>query len=487
MKTMKNPITRREFLTTSVLATAAGLSLPAFTSCVAPSRPRVRRPAPSNRVNLAVIGYGTIALKYTVNFMRDDRVQVVAVADPVSDLPNYGYTGAEHGGRLVGQRAIEKYYADNAPSGAFKGCRPYEDFREMLDREDIDAVYIATPDHWHCAMALLAARKGKHIYSQKPLALTIAEGRRMADAVAAAGVTWQTGSQQRSSIYFRTACEFVRNGRLGRLQGIKIGIPGGRDDWSKLGARSRPETPPPGLNYDLWLGPAPQRDYTPALLQVNWRNNWDYSGGMVTDWGAHHLDILQWALDMDTSGPVAIENVTSTPTASARTFPTSTPTASSSRARTENPSSSAATASSSRPRPWAAKKSGRRRRISTSARSTRKTSWTASTAASPPPPPSRSATARSRPRTSPTSRSASAAPASAGIPRPSASSATRPPMPCSRARCAGPTPCDFARIAPLFYENTAPNLAPAPAGRPDLDGRVGPGHASAERHLHPRR
>jgi len=303
---------RREFLTQSTLAAAAGFALPAFTACAPPARPRVRRPSPSERVNLAVIGYGTIALKYTVNFMRDDRVQVVAVADPVSDLPNYGYTGEERGGRLVGQRAVEKYYADNAPSGAFKGCRPYEDFREMLDREDIDAVYIATPDHWHCAMALLAARKGKHIYSQKPLAVTIAEGRRMVAAVAAAGVTFQTGSQQRSSIHFRTACEFVRNGRLGRLQGVKIGIPGGRDDWSKLGPRHRPETPPPGLNYDLWLGPAPQRDYTPALLQVNWRNNWDYSGGMVTDWGAHHLDILQWALDMDGSGPVAIENVTAT-------------------------------------------------------------------------------------------------------------------------------------------------------------------------------
>lgn len=301
---------RREFLTKSAMAVAAGLTLPGLTSCLAPARVQVRRPAPSNRINLAVIGYGSIALKYTANFMRDERVQVVAVADPVSELPNYGYTGAEHGGRLVGQRAVEQYYADNAPSGHFKGCRPYEDFREMLEREDIDAVYIAAPDHWHCAMALLAARRGKHIYSQKPLALTIAEGRRMADTVAAAGITWQTGSQQRSSIHFRTACEFVRNGRLGRLRGIKVGLPGGRDDWSKLGARNRPETPPPELNYDLWLGPAPQRDYTPALLQVNWRNNWDYSGGMITDWGAHHLDIVQWALDMDAGGPVAIEKVT---------------------------------------------------------------------------------------------------------------------------------------------------------------------------------
>jgi predicted dehydrogenase len=310
--TMKHSLNRREFLAKSALAAAAGLSLPMLTSCATTSRSRVRRPAPSGRVNLGVIGYGTIAIKYTPNFLRDSRVQAVAVADPVTDLPNYGYTGEERAGRLVGQRALEKYYADSTTSGIYKGCHPYEDFREMLAREDLDAIYIATPDHWHCAAALLCASQGKHIYSQKPLALTIAEGRRMVNAVTASGITWQTGSQQRSSIYFRTACEFVRNGRLGRIQGIKVGLPGGRYDWSKLGARNQPETPPQELNYDLWLGPAPQRPYTPALLQVNWRNNWDYSGGMITDWGAHHLDIVQWALDMDASGPVAIENVVAT-------------------------------------------------------------------------------------------------------------------------------------------------------------------------------
>jgi predicted dehydrogenase len=182
----------------------------------------------------------------------------------------------------------------------------------MLGREDLDAVYIATPDHWHCPIALTAARLGKHIYGQKPLSLTIEEGRRMTRAVADAGVTWQTGAQQRSSIHFRTACELVRNGRLGRLKGIKVGIGAGHKDWSHLASRKAPEPVPRELNWDLWLGPAPQQPYVPALMPVNWRHRFDLSGGYLTDWGAHHLDILQWALDMDTSGPVAIENVVAT-------------------------------------------------------------------------------------------------------------------------------------------------------------------------------
>jgi predicted dehydrogenase len=304
---------RREFLTKTSLAAAAGLALPGLTSCLTPTSARVRRPAPSARVNLGVIGYGTIAYNTVANFLGDPRVQVVAVADPVSDLGNYGYSGERRGGRLVGQRAVEQYYAENATSGAYRGCRVYEDFREMIDREDLDAVYIATPDHWHCAVALLAARRGKHIYSQKPLALTIEEGRRMADAVAKAGITFQTGSQQRSSIHFRMACEFVRNGRLGRLRDIQIGFgSGGHADWSGLAARNQPEPVPPELNWDLWLGPAPARPYVPALLQLNWRHNLDFSGGYLTDWGAHHLDILQWALGADATGPVAIENVVAT-------------------------------------------------------------------------------------------------------------------------------------------------------------------------------
>ncbi|MSU51044.1 MAG: Gfo/Idh/MocA family oxidoreductase [Opitutus sp.] len=307
---MKTPMNRRDFLKTSAAVAAAGWALPSLTSCAGPSVARVRRPKPSDRINVGMIGFGTIAHESSMNFLGDARVQMVAVADPVSDLPNYGYKGELRGGRLVGQKKIEEFYAQQTKGGKFSGCRVYEDFRVMLDKEDLDAVYIATPDHWHCAAAVIAAGKGKHIYGQKPLAVTVEEGRRIADAVQAAGVTWQTGSQQRSSAFFRTACEYVRNGRLGKLRRITVGLPDkGHNDWSGLGKRKAPETPPKEVNYDLWLGPAPERPYCPALMPLNWRHNWDFSGGSVTDWGAHHFDIVQWALGMDDSGPVLIENV----------------------------------------------------------------------------------------------------------------------------------------------------------------------------------
>ena len=304
---MKQQIHRRDFLKTSAVL-AASLALPGLTSCTAMTKKsRVpRRPGAADRINVGLVGFGTIAHATTPNFLADPRVQIVAVADPVSELPNYGYAGEYTGGRLKGQRLVEEYYAAEA-KGGYKGCRVYEDFREMFDKEDLDAVVINTPDHWHCAVAVHAARHGFHIYGQKPLALTIGEGRRIADEVKAAGVVWQTGSQQRSSVYFRSACEFVRNGRIGEVKSIKVTLPGGHKNWSKLAARSTPEKAPPELNFDLWLGPAPERPYIPALQQLNWRHNYAFSGGMVTDWGAHHLDIVQWALGMDGSGPARIE------------------------------------------------------------------------------------------------------------------------------------------------------------------------------------
>ncbi|MBL9193373.1 MAG: Gfo/Idh/MocA family oxidoreductase [Opitutaceae bacterium] len=307
---MKTQFNRREFLKTSAAATAAGWVLSSLTSCAGTSVARVRRPKPSDRINIGIIGFGTIAHGTVMNFLGDARVQVVAVADPVSDLPNYGYQGQLRGGRLVGQKKIEDYYAQYSAGGTFRGCRVYEDFRVMIDKEDLDTVYIATPDHWHCAAAVIAARKGLHIYGQKPLAVTVEEGQRIVAAVQKAGITWQTGSQQRSSVYFRTACEYVRNGRLGKLRRITVGLPDkGHNDWSKLGSRKKPEPIPKEVNFDLWLGPAAERPYSPALLPLNWRHNWDFSGGSVTDWGAHHFDIVQWALGLDDSGPVLVENV----------------------------------------------------------------------------------------------------------------------------------------------------------------------------------
>ncbi len=304
---MTRPIDRRDFLKSSA-ALAAGLSVAGLAGCATRARVKTApsRPGPADRVTLGLVGFGTIAQDTLNNFLGDPRVQVVAVADPVKELGNYGYRGERQGGRLVGRRTVEAHYAGLTGTG-YRGCRVYEDFRDMMDREDLDGVVVNTPDHWHCAVAVHAARRRLHVYGQKPLALTIGEGRRMAREIAAAGVTFQTGSQQRSSVYFRTACEFVRNGRIGRVQSIRVGLPGGHFDWSRLAARREVERVPRGLNFDLWLGPAPERPYVPALLQMNWRHNFDYSGGMISDWGAHHLDIVQWALGTDGSGPVRVE------------------------------------------------------------------------------------------------------------------------------------------------------------------------------------
>ncbi len=298
-------LTRRALLKNSVLTAAAA----GFPSIIPGTALGLNgRPAASERITMAAFGFGTIAYTTVPAFLQDERVQIVAVADPVSELGNYGYSAEKTGGRLVGKALIEKHYT-GAKDGSFKGCTAYEDFRELLAKEDIDAVNVSAPDHWHAYMAIYCAQKGKHIYGQKPLALTVGEGRRMVEEVKKAGITWQTGSQQRSDLKFRMAAGYVRNGRLGKITEVRIGLPAGHTNWSKLAERKAPEAAPKELNWDLWLGPAPQRDYSPALLQLNWRHNYDFSGGMITDWGAHHMDIAQWALDMDTSGPVAIENI----------------------------------------------------------------------------------------------------------------------------------------------------------------------------------
>ena len=302
-KTPVSKFSRRHFLTIAAGAVAAPTIIPSSALGLG------KRPAPSDRVHLAAFGFGTIAHETVRGFLQDERVQIIAVADPAKDLSNYGYGGEKRGGREVGKGIIDEHYAKATEGSKRKGCKTYEDFRELLEKEDVDAVNVSAPDHWHAHMAIYCARKGKHIYGQKPLAVTVEQGRRMADEVAKAGVTWQTGSQQRSDLYFRMAAEFIRNKRLGQLKGITVGLPGGHYDWNQMGARTKPEPVPEGLNYDLWEGPAAHREYRPAMLPLNWRHNWDYSGGMITDWGAHHIDIVQWALGMDESGPVKLENI----------------------------------------------------------------------------------------------------------------------------------------------------------------------------------
>jgi predicted dehydrogenase len=284
---------RRRDLFPSVLLSASAL-------------PGQQAPPPSRRVNLGLIGCGNQGINDLKLFLADERVQVVAVCDV--NRQSAGYWNGGIAGREPARDFVEWHYGQARSSGAYKGCAIYEDFRELLRRPDIDAVILALPDHWHALATIAAARAGKDIYGEKPLALTIAEGRAMVHAVQSNNRIFQTGSQQRSDPRFRLACELVRNGRLGKLLTVLCGLPGGTPDYGQTGHRQDPEPVPAGFNYDLWLGPAPEAPYAPGRCHVNFRWILDYSGGQLTDWGGHHPDIAQWGMGTELTGPVAIRN-----------------------------------------------------------------------------------------------------------------------------------------------------------------------------------
>lgn len=253
---------------------------------------------PNERINLGFIGVGTMGGGHVRSFLGFPEVQVVAVCDVVKER-------REHY-----QKAVEEHYAKDK-KGDYKGCQTFVDFRELLAKKEIDAVVIATPDHWHAIPCVQAAQAGKDIYCEKPLTLAIAEGRKIVDAVKKQKIVFQTGSQQRSEFgnRFRTAVEMVRNGRIGKVKTIRIGV----------GDPARPcdlpdQPVPEGTDWDFWNGPAPKRAYNEVLCPKGihkhfpaWRNYREYAGGGLADMGAHHFDIAQWALDMDNSGPVKIE------------------------------------------------------------------------------------------------------------------------------------------------------------------------------------
>ena len=299
---MEHRGTRRDFIKAALAAGVAPAIVPIGTV-----RAQGGRPTPSGRLNLGIIGYGTMGKDHIGNLLHNEQVQVTAIADPVSTGRGYGYGAERTLGREPGVRDVNAHYKNS-------DCKGFEDFREMLEMPGLDAVLIASPDHWHALHTVYAARKNKHVYCQKSLAYTIGEGQAMVREVAKAGVTFQVGSQQRSDNDFRRACEFVRNGYIGKLQRIEVTLPP-HSAWGHKGDDLR-ETPIPtpewygAKGFDLWLGPAPKRSYTPKIHSpMIWRWNLEYSSGAITDWGAHHFDIVQWALGMDDGGPVAIENV----------------------------------------------------------------------------------------------------------------------------------------------------------------------------------
>ncbi len=293
MKKKIQQSSRRSFLKTTA-ASASLLGVP----LVVPAR-FLGEDAPSNKFTMGFIGTGNNGCNWMGRFMRDKRVRVTAVCDVNKEGP--GYWGGSTRGREHARRMVDGFYKD-------KGCFATEDFREIIGKKEIDGIYIGTPDHWHAIIAIAAANAKKDVYGQKPLSLTVVEGRAMSNAVKRNKIVWQTGSQQRSDRNFRKACEINLNGGIGKLQRVRCGLPGGVPDYGRTANKTKTEPVPKGFNFDFWLGPAPEAEYCPARVGVNFRWIIDYSGGQLTDWGGHHPDIAQWGMGRQFSGPVAIKN-----------------------------------------------------------------------------------------------------------------------------------------------------------------------------------
>jgi len=241
-------------------------------------------PPPSDRIVMGAIGVGGMGGGHVRAFLQQPDVRLVAVCDVRTSA------------RLKSKAAADAHYGDQA-------CAVYNDFRELLSRADIDAVMIATPDHWHVLVGLEAARRGKHMYFEKPVGMSVAEAKALRQAVRRSGVVFQFGTQQRSDEGFRFACELARNGRLGQLETIMLGAA------SYTQVPNQPAQPvPPGLDYEMWLGPAPWVPFTELRCTRQFTLLYDYSLGCIGGaWGVHDADVAQWAADADATGPVEVE------------------------------------------------------------------------------------------------------------------------------------------------------------------------------------
>ena len=277
---MSKKLSRREFLSKSAGAAAAGVILPTIIPSSALGRDG--HIAPSERICCGIIGNGLQSGGHRNGLASRRESQVLAVCD-------------------VNMQTAEKAKGEVERHGRGE-CKIYEDYQELIDRDDIDAVCIVTPDHWHVAQALYATNRGKHVYCEKPLTLTIEEGRILSDAVKRNGTMLQVGSQQRSEWQFRRAAELVRNGYIGEVKEIHTNI-GEFPAPQILPAQEIPSY----LNYDKWLGQAPWVPYNFERIKGDygggWRRYWDYGSRKEGDWGAHHFDIIQWAMNKDDSGP----------------------------------------------------------------------------------------------------------------------------------------------------------------------------------------
>jgi predicted dehydrogenase len=297
----RNRISRRRFLASSAVATA-----PLFIPACAIHKVN-NRPAPSGRIVLATIGCGGRGSGVTGTFLAQEDCQVVAGCD----------VDADHLDAF--KKKVDAKYKNN-------DCKTYKDYREVIGRDDIDAVFIATPDHWHALVATAAANAGKDIFGEKPLARTIREQQAIVEAVQRNKRIWQTGSWQRSQFNFRQACELVRNGYIGKVKHVEVGLPSGHSlhmrsgqrpkgkltpqqeaEWAaKEAAAMQPSTPPAALDYNFWTGPSALLPYVEGRIHWGWRWNYNTGGGQLLDWIGHHCDIAHWGLDYDNTGPVEV-------------------------------------------------------------------------------------------------------------------------------------------------------------------------------------
>ena len=271
-------VNRRQFLK----GAAAAVGFPYIVSSAALGK--AGTVAPSNRIAMGCVGLGWQGPGNMNNFLGQDDCKVVAVCDIDKNHLNKS------------ENTVNRRYGN-------KDCTTYHDYRQLMARDDIDAVMLAVPDHWHSLIAIEAARNGKDIYGEKPLAHTVEEGRAICNAVKKYGVVWQTGSWQRSQGNFRQGAEIARNGWLGKLHTIEVGLPSGvyaRQDETF-------QDPPAGFDYDRWLGPAPYAPYAPARCHKNWRWHLDYGGGQMTDWIGHHGDIAHWGMGTEDTAPIEID------------------------------------------------------------------------------------------------------------------------------------------------------------------------------------
>lgn len=276
-------LNRRSFLKQSGLLAAGAAGLPYFVRSSALGADGAV--APSNRITMGAIGVGGMGSGDLGGFLSRRQVQMLAVCD------------VDDNNAVNAKKRVDEKNGN-------KDCTTTRDFRQVIERKDIDAIMTATPDQWHALIGVAAARAGKHVHSQKPLGYSIPEGRAIVNAVKKYGIVWQTGSQQRSDARFRQACELARNGVLGKIHTVEVGLP---NKNSVNGADRTFKEPPAHFDYNMWLGPAPEAPYCDARCHWNFRWISDYAGGQITDWAGHHCDIAQWGMGTELTGPVEIE------------------------------------------------------------------------------------------------------------------------------------------------------------------------------------